>query len=93
MLEIMACTMQRMILRKITESPFLALMVDETTDISYKEQFVFVIRRTDADFNVHEEFLDMHEMKSTDAESITATIKTVLLCLGILIAKLRGQCY
>ena len=68
MLEIIACTMQRRILSKITESPFLALMVDETTDISNKEQLVFVIR-TDADFNVHEDFLGMHEMKSTDAES------------------------
>ena len=34
----------------------------------------------------------MHEMKSTDAESITSTIKTVLLHLGIPIAKLQGQC-
>ena len=92
MLEIMACTMQRRIIRKITESPFLALMVDETTDFSYKQQFVFVIR-TDADFNVHKDFLGMHEMKSTDAEGITATIKTVLLHLWIPIAKLRGQCY
>ena len=93
MLEMKACTMQRRILSKITESPFLALMVDETTDISNKEQLVFVIRRTDADFSVHENFLGMHEMKSTDAESITSTIKTVLLRLGIPIAKLRGQCY
>jgi len=93
MLEIMACTVQRRILSKITESPFLALMVDETTDISNKEQLVFVIRRTDADLNVHEDFLGMHEMKSTDAESITSTIKTVLLRLDIPITKLRGQCY
>ena len=88
MLEIMACTMQRGILSKITESPFLALMVDETTDILNKEQLVSVIRRTDADFDVHEDFFNMHEMKSTDAESITSTIKTVLLRLGIPIAKL-----
>ena len=67
-------------------------MVDETTDISNKEQLVFVIR-TDADLNIHEEFLGMHEMKSTDAESITSTINTILLRLGIPIAKLRGQCY
>ena len=33
MLEIMACTMQRRMLRKITESPFVALMVDETTHL------------------------------------------------------------
>ena len=83
----MACTMQRGILSKITESPFLALMVDEITDILNKEQLVFVIR-TDADFSVHEDFLNMHEMKSTDAESITSTIKIILLRLGIPIAKL-----
>ena len=41
-------------------------MVDETTDISNKEQLVFIIRRTDADFNVYEDFLGMHEMKSID---------------------------
>ena len=88
MLEIMACTMQRRIISKITESSFLALMIDETTGISNKEELVFVIQRTDADLNVHEDFLGMHEMKFTDAESITTTIKTVLLCLGIPIAKL-----
>ena len=89
MLEIMACNMLRRILSKINESPFLALMVEETTDISNKEQLVFVIR-TDAE---HEDFLGMHEIKSTGAESITSTIKTVLLRLGIMITKLRGQCY
>ena len=88
MLEIMAvATVQRRILSKITESPFIALMVDETTNISNKEQLVFVIRRTDADLNLYEDFLGMHEMKSTDAESTTSTIKTVLLRLGIPIAK------
>ena len=50
------------ILSKITKSPFLALMVDEITDILNKEQLVFVIR-TDADFSVHEDFLNMHEIK------------------------------
>ena len=83
--------MLEMVISKITESP----LVDETTDISNKEQLVFMIRRTDADLNVHEEFhsvheefLDMHEMKFTGAESITLTFKTVQLCLGIPIAKL-----
>ena len=66
------------------------MMVDETTDIFNKEQLVFVIRRTDADLNLYEDFrLEMHEMKSTDAKSIiTSTIKAVLLHLGIPIAKL-----
>ena len=41
----------------------------------------------------YKDFLGMHEMKFTDAESITSTIKTVLLRLGIPISKLRGQCY
>ena len=93
MLEIMVCTVQRKILSRIIESSFLALMVDETTDVSNKEQLTFVIRRTDADLNVFEEFLGMQELKSTDAESIVLTINTVLLRLGIPITKLRGQCY
>ena len=81
------------ILVLIHSSPFLSLMVDEATDISNKEQSTIVMRRVDDDLNVFEEFLGLYQLTETDAGSIVAAIKDVLLRLQIPTSKLRGQCY
>ena len=50
------------VLRKIADlqnSPFYTLMVDETTDVSNKEQVVLCLRWVDDKFNVHEEFIGL----------------------------------
>ena len=56
MLELMAHGVLRKVLSDIHESPFLAVMVDETTDKSNKEQLTFVIRWVSNKFIVSEEF-------------------------------------
>ena len=57
LLELMAHGVLRKVLIDIRESPFLAIMVDETTDKSNKEQLTFVIRWVSNDFTVSEDFL------------------------------------
>ena len=95
MLQIMAHHVQRKIIHTISESPFLPLisMVDETKGISNNQQLTIVLRTTDANFNVFEDFLGMYEIKNGTAEGIVSTIEHVFLCLGVPITKLRGQCY
>ena len=59
------------------DSPFLTLMMDETTDVSNKEQVVIVMRRVSESFEVHEEFLGLYEVSSIDASTLTTVAKDV----------------
>ena len=93
MLKTMALHIIRQITKCLEQTPFITLMVDETTDISNQEQAVFCLRWVDHEFEVHEEFIGLHAIDSTDASHIFAVIKTVLTQLHIPITKLRGQCY
>ena len=93
MLEIMAHHILRKILSKIHDSPFYAIMVDETTDVSNKEQLTLVIRRIDENLEVFEEFLGMYTLLRTDAGSIVSAITDALLRFQIPMTKIRGQCY
>ena len=54
------------ILRQIIalkHTPFITLMVDETTDVSNQEQAVFCLRWVDQQFEVHEEFIGLYALR------------------------------
>ena len=89
----MSHSVLRTIISEISNSPFLTIMVDETTDVANKEQLTLVIRRVDDNFEVHEEFLGLYNLLSTTADSIVDSIKDVLLRFQIPTSKIRGQCY
>ncbi len=77
----------------IHSASFVTLIVDETTDASNHEQVVLCIRWVDANFEVHEDFIDLFMVNAVDADTITAVIFDILRCLNLSIAKVRGQCY
>ena len=89
----MGLSVLRKILHCIHGSPFLTIMVDETTDISNKEQLTLVVRWVDENFDVFEEFLGMYGLQATTADSIVSAITDALLRFQISINKVRGQCY
>ena len=89
----MAHEILKQVLADIQTSPFIAIMVDETTNISNVEQLTLVIRWVDRNLCVHEEFLGLYSLNSTDAESIVDVISDVLLRFRIPFSKVRGQCY
>lgn len=93
MLQLMAHSVLRSLLDDIRGSPFWAVMVDETTDISNVEQMTVFVRWVAEDFTVSEEFLGMHSMAAIDAESIVKAMLDVFVQLELPIHKLRGQCY
>ena len=68
-------------------------MVDETTDIANIEQVVVCLRWVSECFKVHEDFLGLYQVDSTEAEKIFAAIKDVFLRLNLAISKVHGQCY
>ena len=71
------------VLRSITallqESPFLAVMIDETTDITNQEQVAIVIRRIDANLRY--------------AKNIWGFIVFLLLVLIVFLQSLKTPCY
>lgn len=93
MLKIMGRSVLNSILSSIHESTYVSIMVDETNDISNKEQLTLVMRRIDHNLDVYEEFLGMYQIDKTTAESITSTIVDALVRFQIPLTKLRGQCY
>jgi len=54
---------------------------------------VICLRWVDHKFEVHEEFIGLHAIDSTDAKYIFTVIKAVLDQLHLPITKIRGQCY
>ena len=54
-------------------------MVDETTDISNREQSTIVIRWVTQDFQVHEEFIGIYNVPSMDLATLVGMIKDVMI--------------
>ncbi|XP_052268596.1 uncharacterized protein LOC127869976 [Dreissena polymorpha] len=57
-------------------------MADETTDKANREQVVLVFRHVDMDFNVHEDFVGLHQV-----------IEDTLLRMMLSLSQCRWQCY
>ena len=75
------------------EVQYLTIMADEMTDCSNKEQFVDCFRWVNSDFEIHEEFVGLRDVKRTDAETLSIELKDVLVRLNLSPHKMRGQCY
>ncbi len=50
-------------------------MIDETTDISNREQVTVVVRKVDENLSVYEEFLGLYHVESIAAQFLAAVIK------------------
>ena len=75
LLHIMSEMVQSTICCKIREAGLFSILVDETKDISKKEQITFVLRCIDRkEAAIHEYFLTFVEATSLDAKSLTQYI-------------------
>ncbi len=92
-LKVVATNILLTVSKCLQELPFIALMLDETTDIGNDEQTTIVLRRVTDSFDVHEEFVGLYKVPSIDAATLTSVAKDALCRLNIPISKLRGQCY
>ena len=89
LLKIMAMHVSRDIATCLQQSPFLAVMVDETTDVSNREQMTVVVRSTTDRFEVHGEFLSMYQVPSIDAATLTEATIDALCRMNLPLSKLR----
>ena len=92
-IKVMAMHVLKNVATSLQQSPFLTLMMDVTTDISYNEQTTIVILYVSEHLEVHEEFLGLYHVPSIDAATLTAVAKDALVRMNLSMSKLRGQCY
>lgn len=89
-LSIMALQVLCEITANLQSSANFTIMVDETTDMSNKEQVVLVFRWVDNDLVPHEEFVGLYQTDSISSNALVAVIRDVLLRLNLKIECCRG---
>lgn len=92
-LEIMSHMILRSVISEIQSSPNYAVLLDETSDISVREQVSVCVRTVDENFNIREFFLGFYNTEVTDADTLFRILKDVLLRSNLNIQHCRGQCY
>ncbi|XP_043193723.1 zinc finger MYM-type protein 1-like [Amphibalanus amphitrite] len=86
-------TLLRDLLKDIREARFFAILADETTDVSLKEQVSLSIRWVDADLQVHEDPVELIHTEETTGEVLTAILKDALVRMELPLSQCRGQAY
>lgn len=66
-------------------------MADETTDVSNKEQVTLIIRRITENLEVHEEFLGLYIVSSTNAAMLSDVIRDLFVRMNVSLEKLVGS--
>ncbi|XP_010555974.1 PREDICTED: uncharacterized protein LOC104825349 [Tarenaya hassleriana] len=69
------------------------LLVDESSDVSHKEQMAVVFRFVDKNGIVKERFIDLVQMKETSVLSLKSAIDSLFAKYGLSLKKVRGQGY
>ena len=59
------------------------IMADESADISNEEQLVLCFRWIDDDFEIHEDFIALHPLPNTKADSIVKVILNFIQRMGL----------
>ena len=92
-LQLMSHSIIRSIVANIQRARYFAVIADESTDISTKQQLSVSLRWVDEKFAVHEDFIGLYEMDGANAGDICKMIEDTFLRLGLTISQLRGQGY
>eukprot|EP00794_Sanderia_malayensis_P004246 gene4246-4810_t len=71
-----------------------SLIADESRDISNKEQLTCILQWVSVpELSTHEDFVGMHHIKETDAETVTYCFKDILLRCNLFLDDCRWQAY
>jgi hypothetical protein len=94
-LSLMASQLRQRYLSEIKDkSVYYAIMIDETMDLSKKEQVSFCVRYVDNDsYAVNEVFLGFFDTPSTTSEHLFGLVQTLIKSYGLDINHLVGQAY
>ncbi|KAL9664985.1 hypothetical protein QQ045_020394 [Rhodiola kirilowii] len=89
------CFSQEVIFRIIEafDNDVFALLVDESSDVSYKEQMVVILRFVDKSGTVKERFIGVIHVKDTSSASLKNAIDSLFSEHGLSLKSVRGQGY
>lgn len=93
LLSLLAFEVLNNLLLDIRSAQFFSIIIDETTDLSTKEQVSVCFRYVNASLEIEETFLGFYETPSTTASSLFTIAQDVLLRFNLNIENCRGQCY
>ncbi|KAL9682817.1 hypothetical protein QQ045_014626 [Rhodiola kirilowii] len=93
--DIVRCFSQEVICRIIEEidNDVFALLVDESSDVSYKEQMAVILRFVDKSGTVKERFIGVIHVKDTSSASLKNAIDSLFSEHGLSLKSVRGQGY
>uniref|UniRef100_H2ZS35 DUF4371 domain-containing protein n=1 Tax=Latimeria chalumnae TaxID=7897 RepID=H2ZS35_LATCH len=93
-IEMMAMSVLPTIVHKVKGSRYYAIVMDETADLSPKEQINFSLRFFSHEhWETHEEVMDFYQTDATDAASLFKIVEDMLLRFDLPFSDCQGQCY
>ena len=75
------------------EMHFFSVLIDESRDISTKEQMAVALRYVDKKGHVVKRFLRIEHVTDTSALSLKVAVEDLFFRHGLSLSRLRGQCY
>ena len=81
----------RQVANSLHTAPFLTINMDESTNVSNKEQLVICFQWVDSSLEAHEDFVELYHLETTQASVIVTVACDVLQKLNISITQLTGQ--
>ncbi|RCW19135.1 hypothetical protein GLYMA_12G115000v4 [Glycine max] len=87
-----ACEITQQIVCDIADDVF-CVLIDESGDVTGKEQMVVVIRYVNSEGLVKERFLGIVSVKETSAKSLKEALEKLLSINGLSLSSIRGQRY
>jgi len=78
---------------KDLDNSLFSILIDESRDISIKEQMAVVLRYVNNNGHIIERFLGIQHVRNTTASSLKAVIEALFSKHGLSISRLRGQGY
>ena len=78
---------------RLYTTPFVTIMMDETTDASNTEQVVICLCWVDGNLEAHEEFTWFYKVACTESSDPSMVVQDVLARMNVAFNHLRGQCY
>ncbi|XP_065580922.1 zinc finger MYM-type protein 1-like [Artemia franciscana] len=91
-IEVIGNEIKSSIAKEVREAKYFAVLVDETKDLSKKEQLAILVRYVH-DLKIKERAIGCYHMRKVDAESLADFIYNEIKGIGLDWSKCVGQCY
>ena len=89
----LALTVTRQVVAEVITAKYFGLILDETTDVTRREQMAVCLRYVTENLEARETCIGLYEASSTTAEALFEMVRDALARTQLKIENVRGQCY